>query len=139
MTLVKDVVTLVLNMSNYLTVPLAIAGLQNYGDSNIVHQQSFGFNYAVSDHYLVLLMASFSKTVIMYRLLSPLRELLELSTMSRAGSLSSSVVLARCLSGLAWRPLASVAREALHRRVEVDVHSAEHTVHAEVLHQRTAW
>ena len=40
MTVVKDVVTLslVLNVSNNLTVPLAIAGLQNYGDSNIVHQ-----------------------------------------------------------------------------------------------------
>ena len=52
----KDVVTLslVLDLSTSLTVPLAVAEIQNYGDSNIVHKQSSGFIWAVPEYFLQL-------------------------------------------------------------------------------------
>ena len=56
MTVLKDVVTLslVLDLSTSLTVPLAVAEIQNYGDSNIVHKQSSGFIWAVPEYFLQL-------------------------------------------------------------------------------------
>ena len=50
--MVKDVVTLflVLDLSYSLPLPLAVAGIQSYGDSSIVHKQSSGFIWVVPEH-----------------------------------------------------------------------------------------